>query len=253
MTKTRELQPGFAATTLYDHFEDFIAHYERMNYWRRFDSLPIQCLVRLSRDDHAKARRVYDWAVRVPMLRQLGGWYREHDDTIITLSEQGLKQVELAASRFGQNPAFALTMIEGIFVLERTAGHAERELARHGSGMTLDELRARPSSREEETAGGHWLHKLYDDVYEKVSYDLRNYIEARNVAIMYSITGLASDAPPTEDEIRRALSGRLHSRKSAKDRREGVTIHEPRNDLTISDHNHTIEWVLGRNQKDIPF
>ena len=73
MTEESKLQPGFAATTLYDNFDDFIKHYEQMNYWRRFDSLPIQCLVRLARDDFQKARRVYNWAVRVPMLRQLAG------------------------------------------------------------------------------------------------------------------------------------------------------------------------------------
>jgi hypothetical protein len=70
---------------------------------------------------------------------------------------------------------------------------------------------------------------------------------------MYAITGLASDSPPTEDEIRLALRGKLHSRKSAKDRRANARIHEPRKDTTISDHNHTIEWVLGRNQKAIIF
>ena len=253
MTEESKLQPGFAATTLYDNFDDFIKHYEQMNYWRRFDSLPIQCLVRLARDDFQKARRVYNWAVRVPMLRQLGGWYREHDDTIITLSEKGLEQVEIAASRFGQNPAFALTMIEGIFVLEKTAAWAEQELEKLQSKMSLDELRARPENEEEEMGRLPWLHQLYDDVYEKVSYNLREYIEARNVAIMYAITGLASDAPPTEDEIRLALRGRLHSRKSAKDRRSNVTVHEPQKDLSISDPNYTIEWVLGRNQRAILF
>lgn len=242
---------GFAATTLYNDFDDFIRHYEGMNYWRRFDSLPIQCLVRLARDDVQKARRVYDWAVRVPMLRQLGGWYRERDDTVITLSPEGLEQVESAASRFGQNPAFALTVIEGIFVIERAAGWAEKELQRLRPGLSLDEFRARRESDAEIRGRAPWVEELYKNVYEKVSYDLRDYIEARNAAIMYAITGLASGTAPHESEIYRAMRGKLHSRKSAKDQR--VTIHEPRKDISISDHNHTIEWVVGRNQREIPF
>jgi len=243
--------PGFTATTLYDNFDDFIKHYEKMNYWRRFDSLPIQCLVRLARDDFQKARRVYDWAVRVPMLRQLGGWYREHDDTVVTLSEEGLEQIETAASRFGQNPALALTMIEGIFVLERTAGWAEKELQRLQGDLTLDKFRARPENDDERMGRTPWLDEFYESVYQKISYDLRDYIQARNAAIMYAITGLASNTAPHESEIYRALKGKLHSRRSAKDQR--LTIHEPRKDITISDHNYTIEWVIGRNQKEIPF
>ena len=250
MPEETKLRPH-SATTLYDNFEHFVAHYEHMNYWRRFDSLPIQCLVRLARDDFPKAQRVYDWAVRVPMLRGLGGWYREHDDTIIELSEPAKAQVELAASRFGQNPAFALTMIEGIFVLERTAAWAELELKHQQVDRSLDEFRARPDSADEEMGRIPWIETFYETVYERVSYDLRNYIEARNVAIMYGITGLASGTAPHEDEIRRALSGRLHSRQSAKDQR--VTIHEPRKSTTISDPEYTVEWVIGRNQRDIPF
>lgn len=250
MTQEVALRPGFKATSLYDNFDDFIAHYEKMNYWRRFDSLPIQMLVRLARNDFPKARRVYDWAVRVPLLRQMGGWYREHDNTKITLSENGMLQAEAAANRFGQNPAFALTMLEGIFVLEMTAAWAEEELRNHQPNVTLDELRARPINSEEERGRIPWLHQLYDRAYEDVSSSLRDYVEVRNAAIMMSITGLADGCPPSEDEIRRVMRGILHSRKSAKDQRK---LHEPRKDWTISDSHYTVEWVLGRNQKDIVF
>lgn len=249
MTKGTELQPGFTATTLYDNFDAFIEHYERMNTWRRFDSLPILALVKLARDDFQKAKRVYDWAVRVPCLRHLGGWYREHDDTQVTLSENGMKQVEIAASRFGQNPMVALTIVEGVLILEKTASWAEKRLKSLNAPLSLDELRARPLDPEEEAGQVPWLHQLYDEVTGQTMFNLRNYIEARDTAIVMSIVGLASGSAPTEDDIYRAMRGRPHSRKSAKDQRRPIT----RKEFPISDPRFTVEWVLGRDQKEIPF
>jgi len=248
MTKETQSQP-FAAQTLYDNFNIFIAHYEKTNTWRRFDTLPIQMLVRLARNDIEKAKRVYDWAVRVPCLCHLGGWYREHDDTKVSLSENGRKQVEIAASRFGQNPMFALTMVEGILILERTAIYAERQLAKHGVDTSADKLRARPTTPEEEREQPVWLRELYETVTNQVMYDLRDYIGARDTAIMLSITALADGCAPTEAEIGRMMRGRPHSRQSAKNQRHPIT----RKELPISDPPYTVKWVQGRNQKNVPF
>lgn len=245
-TKLRPLP----ATTLYNNFENFIAHYERMNTRYRFDSIAVQMLVRLARNDFEKAKRVYQWAVRVPFMRHMGAWYDEYSDgRVVSLSPEGLEQVEIAASRFGQNPQVAITLIEGIFVLEKTASWAPKALQDIGIESNLDEFRCRSDNDDEVLGKLKAVDDLYDRAISHVNWGLPDYIEARNIGIMLSITALADGCDPTEEELCSIMSGRTMSRREAK------TLRDRRDDIrqSVSDPRFAVEWVLGKHQKEIPF
>ncbi len=249
MTEESKLRP-LPAKTLYDNFDDFIAHYERMNTQNRFDSIAIQMLVRLARNDFAKAKRVYQWAVRIPFMRHMGAWYDEYSDgRVVSLSPEGLKQVEIAESRFGQNPQIALTLIEGIFVLEQTASWAPQALSKIGIPMNLDGFRHRPDNDEEVSGKLEAINNLYETAIDKAERRLSDYVEARNIGILLCITALADDCDPTEAELRELMRGHTPSRQNAKTQR-GM-----RDDIrrSVTNPRFAVEWVLGKHQKEIPF
>ena len=187
MTERDLLVSQFEAKTIYQNFEEFVAKHEAMCRTRRLDAIPVMQLLFLARNDIKTAKRVFKWAIKIPFLEML-----EHfGSPVVVFSDQGREQAQAAEDRFGQNPLYAIVMLESILMLEKLTPWAEDAL-RSETSMSLDELRQRSEEQGEELARQGWLDHLYQGAQQYAMHVVEKYARLRDGSIAIAVADALS-------------------------------------------------------------
>jgi hypothetical protein len=240
----------FAPEVVYANFEEFLERHHGMVRLSGYDYAWTYMLVRLARDDMEKARRVFSWAVKRVCLNMLADPKKRFGPLAQEISTHGLHWAQRAEDTLGTNPAKSLSLVEGVFLLERLAVWAELNLHnRFGSDMSLVEFRQRPESNDEAAGKIAWIDEFYQQARSRAIKDTEEFVRRRDCAIGLSITSLAGKTLPSDSEIDLVLSQSFPTHQSlARQQREMTFV---RGSLVNS--KFVVEWVLGPEQADAAF
>jgi hypothetical protein len=249
MTRENLISSNFSPEALYADFEEFLAGHFAMVRHYGLDYTWVHMLVRLSRDDLEKARKVFSWSVKRVCMNMLA------DDTFrpscSEISPAGLEWANKAEATFGGNPVKSLAVIEGIFLLERLSLWANIECERRFGGLSLSKFRKRTSSNEAALGKSAWIDQFYQQARGRAIDETERFVRRRDCAIALAITALAGNTPASDEEIDEALSQDWPTHQSTKRRVEAHSASAVSGSLVRQ--GFVVEWVLGAYQKEIAF
>lgn len=245
------LTSNFAPEALYAGFEQFLENHQAMVRYRGLDYTWVYMLVRLARDDAEKGRRVFNWAVKRVCVDMLANGERKFGPALQEISPKGLFWANRAEQLFGVDPARSLSLVEGIYLLEKLSVWAEVALQSAKFRGTLVEFRKRPESNEEASGKIAWLDQFYQSARGRAAESAEEFVRRRDAAIALYITHLAGGSKPTDAEIDEAMTHRLPTHQSLAKR---ATEHSsPLVHGSMVSQDVIIDWTLGEYQKGISF
>lgn len=249
MSDNSLLRSNFSPDTYYQNFEQFLEGHHAMVQRYGMSYVWVYSLIRLARNDIHKGRRVFDWAVKRVCLNMLADDERFRP-VCNEISPHGLKWATHAVETFGRNPLRSLSLIEGIYLLERMYIWAEIEFSHRMSGQTFMEFRKREPSNEEVSGKIAWIDLFYQKARAKAIDDSERFVKRRDCAIALAITALADGHPPSDQEIDDAMNRDFPTHQSL-----AKLIKDPRDypEGSLVNKNEVVEWVLGPFNRDIGF
>lgn len=167
------------------------------------------------------------------------------------LSAKGQYWAEYAVSILGDNPEKSISIVEGIFLLEKLAVWADTEVRQKFHGQSLAEFRKRPESNDETVGRIGWLDQIYQQARGRAAEATEEFVLRRDTAIALGITALAGGWAPHDQEIDDALEQRLPTRKSLNKLADLYTAPLVRGSMVHPEK--VIQWVLGPYEEEIPF
>ena len=251
MAESTLLASGHAPEALYENFQDFVARHQAMTTGYNTDYVSPYLLVRLARGNLEQARRVFDWAVKRVCVDMLAS--KQFPQLAEGISPQGLKWAEQAERVFGRDPLRSISLVEGVFVLERLAVWAEinfkNELRGHGYS-SLTEFRKRPESgdNQETAAKTDWLDLIYQTARARAIDETVRYVKRRSVAIGICMTAMAGGFSATDQEIDEAMHRDFPTHQSLA-KRQTLLLGCGR----LTSATRIVAWVLGPHNAEIAF
>lgn len=175
--------------TIYQNLERFRDNLRHMGSEK---SPSVMALQMLTRTKPELAKKFFEIAVMEPFYRLLKNRFPGPS----RLSAEGAKWIEEVASRFVQEPVYALAMLEAIFVIERIEPWAEDTIRLLSKGKsTLKEARRYP---------GTYAY-LIENGIEHARGDLSVYVRERNYRLMLALVA-EIDGTSIEAHIHRILT-----------------------------------------------
>lgn len=243
------LTSNFSPDCLYENFEAFLENHHAMVRFRGRDYVLVYMLVRLAHDNLDKAQRVFDWAVKGVCIKMLSD--KRFGRPAEALSEKGQYWAQYAVSILGQDPGKSISIVEGIFLLEKLALWADTEVRQEFHGQTLASFRERPESNDETVGRIGWLDQFYQQARGRAAEATKEFVLRRDTAIALGITALAGGWMPHDQEIDDALDQRLPTSKSLDKLTDLSTAPHVRGSMVHPER--VIQWVLGSYQPELPF
>jgi len=179
----------YAASTSYEHLEKFAESLGK--HPERYPGSLVKALCRIGHHQPAIAKRIFDFAAKEPFVRLLSKKW-PNAKVPPKLSEQGLHWAEETESRFTQEPAWALCILEAVFLLECIEPWAEDLIGvfTHGR-VTLEEFRG----RELDVDRVAWIDTIYANARAEAHSRVREYVQERDHRIAIAMAALIDGVP----------------------------------------------------------